>query len=130
MIKKSVKSNNKKNNSNKANKTINNKFEDVRQFPFWAKLKIEKHRPTLVIDETKKASKRSGKEEDCFVHREVTHTSNKNNEKIEPNPNRNDSRPMYLKRPRVLPKRLFTKYEKKMSVPQYLVDRYKKNNNK
>ncbi len=98
------------------------------RFPFWARLKIGKKRPTLVIDETKKTFKKTGKEEDCFVHREVTHSNNKNNEKIEPNPDKNDPEPMYLKRPRALPKRLFAKNTKKLSIPKHLVDKYSKNN--
>lgn len=100
------------------------------KFPFWARLKINKNRTTLVIDEAPTLNKKTKKVEDGFVHREAIHTENKDYEKIEPNPDSTDKRPMYLKRPTKLPKRLFKPHEKDMSIPNHLRERYDKNNNK
>jgi hypothetical protein len=69
------------------------------KFPFWARLKIDKQRTTLVIDEEQVLNKKTKKQEDGFVHREVIHTLKKEYEKITPNPDRTDPKPMYLKRP-------------------------------
>lgn len=98
------------------------------RFPFWARLKIEKHRTTLVIDEETVLDKKTKKTEPGFVHREATHTAGKGFEKIEPNPDRSDKRPMYLKSPRKLPKRMFTPHNKKLDLPENLKERYDKNN--
>lgn len=99
-------------------------------FPFWARLKIEKHRTTLVIDEEPVVNKKTKKTEPGFVHREATHTAGKGFEKIEPNPDRTDKSPMYLKRPTKAPKRLFEPHNKKLVMPESLKKRYDKNNKK
>lgn len=95
----------KQNNKTKFNQ--NSKGEFPKKFPFWARLKISKNRTTLVIDEDKALNKQTKKYEDGFVHREATHTYRKDFEKIEPNPDKNDKQPMYLKRPKKHPKRMF-----------------------
>lgn len=77
-----------------------------------ARLKIGKNRTTLVIDETKKIFKTNGREQEFYIHREVTHINNKNNEKIYPNPDEKDKKTMFLKLPRALPKRLFVENKK------------------
>lgn len=100
------------------------------KFPFWARLKISKKRTTLVIDEELLLDKKSKKEESSFVHREATHTAKKDYEKVFPNPDRTDKRPMYLKRPSKLPKRMFEPHNKQLDMPQHLKERYEKNNNK
>ena len=94
------------------------------------KLKIEKHRTTLVIDEEPVVNKKTKKAEPGFVHREATHTAGKGFEKIEPNPDRTDKSPMYLKRPTKAPKRLFEPHNKKLVMPESLKNRYDKNNKK
>lgn len=106
------------------------KKEFPKTFPFWARLKISKKRTTLVIDEERIVDKKSKKLEDGFVHREATHTYKKDFEKINPNPDKTDSKPMYLKRPTKLPKRLFEPHNKDLDMPQNLKDRYGKNNKK
>ena len=98
-------------------------------FPFWARLKISKNRPTLVIDEEKKINRKTGKEEDGFVHREVTHTEKKDYMLVEPNPDKTDIEKMYIKRPSWLPKRLF-RLETKFDMPKNLEEQYSKNNKK
>lgn len=110
--------------------TSKKKKEFPKTFPFWARLKISKKRTTLVIDEERIVDKKSKKLEDGFVHREATHTNKKDFEKINPNPDKTDSKPMYLKRPTKLPKRLFEPHNKDLDMPQNLKDRYSKNNKK
>ena len=105
-----------------------NKRELPNEFPFWARLKISKKRTTLVIDEEIFKDKKTNKEEDGFVHREATHSFRKDYEKIEPNPDKDDSKPMYLKRPSKLPKRLFEPHNKNIYMPEHLKNKYKKNN--
>lgn len=105
------------------------------KFPFWARLKIEKRRTTLVIDEAPAKNKKTKKMEDGFVHREAIHphgdgSNVKGYEKIEPNPDPTDNDPMYLKRPTKLPKRLFQPHNKKLNMPDHLRERYDKNNKK
>lgn len=100
------------------------------KFPFWARLKISKKRTTLVIDEEQIIDKKTKKVEDAFVHREATHTEKKDYEKIEPNPDPTDTKPMYLKRPSKLPKRMFEPHNKKLNMPEHLIELYDKNNNK
>ncbi len=114
-----------KRNENK--KTQKESKEEVfpKQFPFWARLKISKSRPTLVIDEKQESNKKTQKMEDMFVHREVTHTKG-HGELITPNPQKDDTRNMYLKSPRVLPKRLFKPHNKNWEVPNNLKERYDK----
>ena len=51
-------------------------------------------------------------------------------EKIEPNPDPMDNKPMYLKRPKKTPKRLFEPHNKKLNMPDTLRERYDKNNKK
>lgn len=91
-------------------------------------MKISKKRTTLVIDEEIFKDKKTNKEEDGFVHREATHSFRKDYEKIEPNPDKDDSKPMYLKRPSKLPKRLFEPHNKNIDMPEHLKNKYKKNN--
>ena len=93
-------------------------------------MKISKNRTTLVIDEEMAFNKKSGKIEDSFVHRESTHTKKKDYEEVSPNPDSSDEDPMYLKRPRKLPKRMFSPHNKELSMPDYLKERYEKNNKK
>ncbi len=100
------------------------------EFPFWARLKISKHRTTLVIDEDKAMDKKKKKLVDGYVHREATHSENSDYEEIMPNPDPTDSDPMYLKRPQKLPKRLFSPHNKDLSMPEHLKQRYDKNNYK
>lgn len=96
-----------------------------KEFPFWARMKIDKHRTTLVIDEDVK------KNVDVFVHREATSKYHKGFEEINPNPDK-DKRPepMYLKSPRKLPKKMFETHNKQLDMPKDLKDRYSKNNKK
>ncbi len=110
-------------------KSASNKKEFPKRFPFWARLKISKNRPTLVIDETEVLDKKKNKTVDGFVHREVIHTEKpKDYEKVVPNPDPNDPAPMYLKRPRKLPKTLFKPHEDGWTMPEDLRKRYEKNN--
>ncbi len=106
------------------------KKEMPKEFPFWARLKIDKERTTLVIDEEMTVNKRTERIEDHYVHRESTHTKGKDYEKIYPNPDRSDPDPMYLKRPRKLPKTMFRPHNKNLAMPNHLRERYKKNNKK
>lgn len=99
-------------------------------FPFWARLKISKRRTTLVIDEEPVVNKKTKKTEPGFVHREATHTYKKDFEQVVPNPDRDDPAPMYLKRPRKLPKRMFEPHNKDLNMPETLRKRYDKNNKK
>ena len=101
------------------------------EFPFWARLKISKHRTTLVIDEENYLDKKLKKRVDGFVHREATSKKHKGFEIITPNPDK-DKRPepMYLKSPRKLPKRMFEVHNKNLDMPKYLKDKYNKNNYK
>ena len=96
------------------------------EFPFWARLKIDKCRPTLVIDEAPAKNKKTGRLEAGFVHREAIHTYKKDYEEIKINPNTKDSKPMYLKRPSKLPQRLFKPVNQTMEMPDHLKERYKK----
>ena len=100
------------------------------KFPFWARFKKNKERTTLVIDEESVKRKNSDKYDDCYVHRESTHSYRKDYEKIYPNPDKTDSNPMYLKRPTKKPKRMFEPHNKNLDMPKHLVDRYSKNNKK
>ena len=109
-------------------KSTNDKFP--KKFPFWARLKIGKNRPTLVIDKDKIIDKVSKKVEDAFVNREVTHTYKKEYLEIKPNPDSKDPNPMYLRRPTKMPKRLFKPNNRNIDMPQILIDMYDKNNKK
>lgn len=109
---------------------LRKKDEFPKDFPFWARLKIGKNRTTLVIDEEKIINKKNKKMECGFVDREATHTYRKDFDKIFPNPDPTDSKPMYLKRPTKKPKRLFEPHNKKLRMPKYLKDKYDKNNRK
>lgn len=104
--------------------------DSVQEFPFWGRLKIDKNRTTLVIDDEMIIDKITKKMEEGFVHREATHTKKKEYEEIKPNPDRDDPEPMYLKRPRKLPKRLIKPHEKNLDMPEHLKKRYEKNNKK
>ena len=129
------------NNSKKVQKVLGKKEKPVQKtapakktkkfpniLPFWARLKISKHRTTLVIDEEPVVNKKTKKVEEGFVHREATHTPKKDREKILPNPDKSDDNAMYLKRPQKLPKRLFEPHNKKLDMPKNLIERYAKNN--
>ncbi|MDY6367713.1 MAG: hypothetical protein SPL13_04285 [Clostridia bacterium] len=105
-----------------------NKFPD--KFPFWGRLKIEKNRPTLVIDEDIVIDKKSQKEVEGFVHREVLHKQVKGQKGIMPNPDKTDPNPMYLQKPRKLPKRLIKPLDIEFDMPKELKEMYEKNNNK
>ncbi len=113
-------------------KQITNIREEIPQaifptkFPFWARLKINKNRTTLVIDKTTIEKKNTT--EPGFVHREATHSYRKDYEEIKPNPDKEDKEPMYLKRPTKKPQRVFSPHNKKLDMPQFLKDRYEKNN--
>ena len=111
-----------------AKKAANAKRELPKKFPFWARLKINKNRTTLVIDEEQYLDRRTKKIEDGYVHREATHTYRKDYEEIKPNPDRDDPEPMYLKRPRKHPKRMFSPHNKDLDMPDNLRERYEKNN--
>lgn len=105
------------------------------KFPFWARLKIEKKRTTLVIDEVQAIDKKRKKMEEHFVHRETIHPKGdgsnvKGYEKIEPNPDPKDDNDMYLKSPTKLPKRLFKPHNRELVMPEDLRKRYEKNNHK
>lgn len=107
------------------------------EFPFWARLKISKNRTTLVIDEEPIIDKKTQKLTDAFVHRESIHINEKNEKRIKkncdiinPNPDPDDARPMALKRPAKLPKKLFTRHNKKLNMPKELKEKYEKNNKK
>ena len=102
----------------------NEKLPD--KFPFWARLKIDKKRTTLVIDEGEAFDKKTQKKVPGYIHREATHTEKKDYEKLDPNPDKTDKRPMYLKRPKATPKKLFKPHNKKLEMPKSLIDRYKK----
>lgn len=98
------------------------------KFPFWARLKIDKRRTTLVIDEAP-AKDNHGNVVDGYVHREATHNNPRGDfEEITPNPDKDDSKSMYLKRPRKHPKYLFEPHNKDLDMPEDLQKRYEKNN--
>ncbi len=113
-----------------SNITAKKKQEFPKKFPFWARFKPSKNRTTLVIDEEMVKDKRSGKIVEGFVHRESIHTEKKDYEKIYPNPDKDDPKPMYLKRPTKRPKREFKPHNKNLDMPQSLQERYEKNNKK
>lgn len=103
-----------------------------KKFPFWAKLKINKHRPTLIIDE-----EQDDKNKIQFVHREAIHCSEDNKyvlsgdyEKIYPNPDKSDKDPMYLKRPHKHSIKKFEPHNGGLTMPENLRQRYDKNNHK
>ena len=100
------------------------------EYPFWARLKINKRRTTLVIDDAKVLNKKKNKFVPGYIHREAIHTYKKDYEKISPNPDINDKRPMYLKRPSKLPKEMFTYHNKSLNMPKTLKEKYSKNNKK
>lgn len=111
-------------------KKADKKKDFPKEFPFWARLKISKNRPTLVIDEEPVMDKKKKEMVDGYVHREVIHTKSSDYEEVSPNPDKTDKSPMYLKRPRKLPKVLFKPHEGNWQVPDYLRERYEKNNKK
>ena len=100
------------------------------KFPFWARLKIDKKRTTLVIDEEIYLDKKTKKNVDGYVHREAISKYYKGFEEIKPNPDKSKKDPMYLKSPRKLPKRMFKPHNKKLDMPKHLQERYSKNNKK
>ena len=112
-----------------ANKKGNN-LKKIVSFgiPFWGEIENIKNRTTLVIDEERSINNKTKKVEDMFVHREAIHTKKKDYEEISPNPDPNDSEPMYLKRPSKLPKALFNPHNKQLNMPKHLKERYSKNN--
>ena len=116
-----------KKTSNKSSK----KKEFPTEFPFWGRLKIGKNRTTLVIDEEIIMNKKNNKTEDIFVHREASSKWHKGFEEIPPNPDKN-KRPnsMYLKSARKTPKRLIKPHNKDLEMPEFLKEKYSKNNKK
>lgn len=100
------------------------------KYPFWARIKLSKHRTTLVIDDAPAYDKQKKETVPGYVHREATHTKSKNTEEINPNPDRDDPEPMQLKRPKKHPQRLFEPHNKDLDMPQELIERYDKNNHK
>lgn len=117
-----------KRNKKAVPKTETSKFP--KKFPFWARLRIGKRRTTLVIDEDKAYDKQKKKEVDGYVHREATSRKHKDTEEIKPNPDTSKSEPMYLKRPRKLPKTMFVPHNKELNMPEDLRKRYEPNNSK
>ncbi len=101
-----------------------------KEFPFWARLKIGKNRTTLVIDEDLAYNKKTKKYEDGFVNREATHQYRKDYKPVIPNPDSEDTEPMFLKRPTKKPKKLFKPHNKKLNMPTELKEMYAKNNKK
>ena len=114
----------------KKKKSQNKKETFPSKFPFWARFKKNKNRTTLVIDEEFVKRKNSDKYDDCFVHREATHSYRKDYEEIKPNPDKDDSKPMYLKRPTKKPKKMFEPHNKNLRMPKHLKEKYLKNNKK
>jgi len=119
---------------NNASKNIN-LVKEHPLFPFWARLKINKSRTTLVIDEEKSLNKKTNKIEDQFVHREATTPNdddarNKKYERISPNPDKTKKDDMLLKKPTKLPKILFKPHGRNLDMPKELKDKYDKNNYK
>lgn len=96
------------------------------KFPFWARLKINKRRTTLVIDEDMAKDTAKNKQVEGYVHREATHTYRKDYEEVYPNPDKADMKKMYLKRPRKHPKNLFEPHNKDLNMPEHLRLRYDK----
>ena len=113
-----------------SNKPIANKKEFPNKFPFWARFKLNKNRTTLVVNEETIINEKTAKQEEFFIHREATHTGKKDYEKIEPNPDKDDKLPMYLKRESKKPKRMFRPHNKNLDMPKELKERYAKNNKK
>lgn len=74
--------------------------------------------------------KQKQKEVPGFVHREAIHTEKSDYEPIIPNPDKDDPKPMYLKRPSKKPKFLFEPHNKDLDMPQHLIEKYDKNNKK
>lgn len=95
-------------------------------------MKINKNRTTLVIDEKEVLDKKLKKSVPGFIHRESIHVDGdekarkKGYEKIYPNPDSSDERPMYLKKPSELPKKLFKLHNKNLSMPEHLKKKYSK----
>ena len=108
------------------------KAEDLKpqKFPFWARLAFEKKRTTLVIDEDMVYDKQKKRIVPGYVNREATHTPKDEYLKLEPNPDRTDPEPMYLKRPSKKPKYMFRNHNKELDMPEILIDMYDKNNKK
>ena len=113
--------------NNKAKK----KKEFPKEFPFWARMKINKNRTTLIIDKDLVKNKKTKKFEDGFVHREATSIKHDGFEEIKPNPDKSKrTNSMYLKGPRKLPQRLFQPHNKQLEMPKKLREKYFKNNYK
>ena len=96
-------------------------------YPFWARLKIDKNRTTLIIDRDLVKDKNKEVLVPGFIHREATSKFKKDREKIYPNPDKTKKNPMYLKSPRSIPKSLIRKHNKNLEIPEYLKERYSKN---
>lgn len=110
--------------------TIKSQKQEKRNFPFWGRLRFEKKRTTLVIDEEPVINKKTKIEEPGYVHREATHKEKKGFEKIYPNPDKTDPEPMYLKKPKKTPQRMIKPHNKNLDMPKHLKERYSKNNKK
>ena len=127
---------------NKANKKKTNTTNNTKKstpakktlpdkFPFWGRLRIEKKRTTLVIDEDVAVNKKTKKQEDVYIHREATSAKKKKEyEEIKPNPDKDKKEPMYLKRTKRIPKKLIKPHNKDLVMPEELKKRYEKNNKK
>lgn len=117
----------------KTKKENSNVFPE--EFPFWGRLKFEKNRTVLVIDEVVAPNKKTKKEEPHFVNRETTTKPGKNREEIKPSPDpklraKDKNSSTYLKRPQKTPKRLIRNAKNNWDMPQNLKDKYSKNNKK
>ena len=94
-------------------------------FPFWARFKPCKNRTTLVIND--EYIYHDGELKDIkFIHRESTSTNRKDYEKIFPNPDKDRTEPMYLKRPTSRSINKFGIHNKNLNMPKQLKNRYKK----
>ena len=95
-------------------------------YPFWARLKIDKNRTTLIIDRSLVKDKNKEVLVPGFVHREATSKYKKDREEIYPNPDKTKKSPMYLKSPRSIPRNLIRKHNKNLEMPEHLKKRYSK----
>lgn len=87
--------------------------------PFWGRLMIDRHHPTVVIDEKPAWDKKKRKMVDGFVHRELTYSEDIPGLPIK-NPDENDPKPAKLARPNTLPQRLIKPLDKHWEIPQEL----------
>lgn len=105
-----------------------NEDEFPSDYPFWARLKIDKNRTILIIDRDLVKDKLNNKMVPGFIHREASSKYKKDREIIFPNPDKTKKNPMYLKSPRKIPKNLVKKHNKNLDMPKHLKERYSKSN--